>query len=115
MADMKKKVLSLEQFRASKASEANPEQARLVKEIETYQDMGSGKQVFRLRLVIGGKVIALCLLRFEDIDDCRGQWVPAMVRIKADSDSVKSTIEAIEEKGAELPPEQRTEKEESSE
>lgn len=115
MASQKKKVMSIEEYRASKAMVANPEQVALVKGIEAYQDAGAGKQVFRLRQVIGGKVVALCLIRFEDLDDCRGQWVPAMVRIKADSDSVKSTIEAIEEKGAELPPEQRTEKEESSE
>lgn len=115
MANIKKQVLSLEQFRANKAKEANPEQVRLVQEIDTYQDKGAGKMAIRLRLVIGGKVLAIALVRFEDIDECKGNWTPAVIRWKADSDTVKSLIEAIEEKGAELPPEQRTEKEESSE
>ena len=114
-ANPKKQVLSLEQFRANKAKEANPEQVRIVEAIDAYQDSGEGKMAFRLRMVIGGKVLGIVLVRFEDIDDCKGQWTPAIIRWKADSDSVKSTIEAIEEKGAELPPEQRTEKEESSE
>lgn len=115
MADTKKKVLSLEQYRANRAKEANPEQVRLVEAIDTYQDAGAGKMAIRARLVIGGKVLGIVLVRFEDLDDCKGQWTPAVIRWKADSDSVKSLIEAIEEKGCELPPEQRTEKEESSE
>jgi hypothetical protein len=115
MAQQKKSVMTLEQYRANKATEANPEQVRLVKEIETYQDAGAGKMAFRLRIVIGGKVMGIALVRFEDIDECKGQWTPSMIRWKADSDSVKSTIEEIESKGCELPPEQRTEKEESSE
>lgn len=115
MADNKKKVLTLEQYRANKAKEANPEQVQLVQAIDTYQDMGMGKLAIRLRMVIGGKVLGIAIVRFEDIDDCKGNWTPAIIRWKTDSDTVKSLIEEIELKGCELPPEQRTEKEESSE
>ncbi len=115
MANPKKQVLTLEQFRAKKAKEANPEQVRLVQEIDTYQDAGAGKMAIRLRLVIGGKVLGIAIVRFEDIDECKGNWTPAIIRWKADSDTVKSLIEDVESKGCELPPEQRTEKEESSE
>lgn len=115
MANPKKQVLTLEQFRANKAKEANPEQVQLVQQVTTYQDAGMGKMAIRLRMVIGGKVLGIAIVRFEDIDDCKGNWTPAIIRWKADSDTVKSLIEEIEEKGCELPPEQRTEKDESSE
>lgn len=103
----KKAVGSFEAFLASRQLAVNPESAKLVSAIDTYQDSKSGKKAVRVRVALGGKVVAITLIAFEDLVEAKGQWVPTVTRIKADTDTVASTIEAIEEKGAELEPETR--------
>jgi len=108
MANLKKAVMTFEEYRLAKAKQSNPEQVQLVDAINAYQDKGMGKKAIRARLVLGGKVLGIVVVRFEDIDDCKGQLTPAVIRWKADSDSVASMTEAIEELGCELEPEVRT-------
>jgi len=108
MANPKKSVMTFEEYRLAKAKQSNPEQVALVEAVNLYQDKGMGKKALRGRVVIGGKVLAIILVRFEDIDDCKGQWTPAVVYWKADSDSVQSVTDAVGELGCELEPEVRT-------
>ena len=107
-ATPKKAILSFEQYRLAKAKQSNPEQVQLVEAVNAYQDKGMGKKAIRARLVLGGKVLGIVVVRFEDIDDCKGQLTPAVIRWKADSDSVATMTEAIEALGCELEPEVRT-------
>lgn len=110
----KKAVGSFQQFLATRQVKADPESAKLVALIEKHQDGKSGKLAVRVRVALGGKVVAITLIDFDALVEAKGQWVPTMTRIKADTDTVASTIEAIEEKGAELEPETRL-KEDASE
>ena len=111
----KKVVGSFAQFLATRQAKANPESAKLVALIEGYQDSKDGKLAVRVRVALGGKVVAISLIAFNDLVEAKGQWVPSMTRIKADTDTVASTIEAIEEKGAELEPETRLKEDDSEE
>ena len=104
----KKKVLTREEWLASRMVKQSPEISRIVGEIETLQDKDSGKQAVRVRLVVGGKVVAITLLSFEQLEQ-RGQWVPSMTFIRG-NESVEELVEIIESKGAELPPEQKSDK-----
>jgi hypothetical protein len=110
----KKKVQTLQEWLKARSKQVNPEVAKLVESIESEQDKDAGKQALRNRLAVGGKVVAITLVGFEQMD-MRGQWVPTMTYIRG-SETTEQLVEEIESKGAELPPEQKTaDKEEKEE
>jgi hypothetical protein len=101
-----KKMLSLAEYLKAKQKTVNPTVAKLVEAIETEQDKDAGKQAVRNRLAVGGKVVAITLIGFEQLE-MRGQWVPTMTYIRG-SETTDQLVEEVESKGAELPPEQKT-------
>jgi len=102
----KKKSQTLQEWMKSRSKQVNPEVAKLVETIETEQDKDAGKQAVRGRLAVGGKVVLITLVGFEQLE-MRGQWVPTMTYIRG-SETTEQLVEEIESKGAELPPEQKT-------
>ena len=102
----KKKAQTLQEWMKSRSKQVNPEVAKLVQAIETEQDKDAGKQSIRGRLVVGGKVVCITLVGFEQLE-MRGQWVPTMTYIRG-SETTEQLVEEVESKGAELPPEQKS-------
>lgn len=102
----KKKVLTLAEYLKAKQKQVNPQVALLVEQVEQEQDKEAGKQAIRGRLAVGGKVVCITLVGFEQLEQ-RGQWVPTMTYIRG-SETVEQLVEQVESKGAELPPEQKT-------
>ena len=108
----KKKAQTLLEWQKSRMKQQNPEVAKLVAQVEAEQDKDAGKQAIRGRFVVGGKVVVVTLIGFEQLE-MRGQWVPTMTFIKG-SETTEQLVEEVESKGAELPPEQKSEKEETA-
>lgn len=108
----KKKSQTLLEWQKARMKQVNPEVAKLVTMVETEQDKDAGKQAIRGRLVVGGKVVCITLVGFEQLE-MRGQWVPTMTYIRG-SETTEQLVEEVEGKGAELPPEQKSDKEETA-
>ena len=108
----KKKAQTLLEWQKSRLKQQNPEMAKLVAQVEAEQDKDAGKQAVRGRHVVGGKVVYITLVGFEQ-SEMRGQWVPTMTFIKG-SETTEQLVEEVESKGAELPPEQKSDKEETA-
>lgn len=102
----KKKGQTLQEWMKARSKQVNPEVAKLVTAIETEQDKDAGKQSIRGRLAVGGKVVCITLVGYEQLE-MRGQWVPTMTYIRG-SETTEQLVEEVESKGAELPPEQKS-------
>jgi hypothetical protein len=102
----KKKVQTLQEWQKARSKTLNPEVAKLVENIELEQDKDAGKQAIRGRLAVGGKVVCITLIGFEQLE-MRHQWVPTMTYVRG-SETTEELVEEVEGKGAELPPEQKT-------
>ena len=97
---------TLAEWLKAKQKTVNPTVAKLVEQVETEQDKDAGKQAVRGRLAVGGKVVCITLIGFEQLE-MRGQWVPTMTYIRG-SETTEQLVTEVESKGAELPPEQKT-------